>query len=130
MSNKAIREPYADFTYYHEEYGGAQIKPEDFARSIKYATAFVDRVTFGRIRKLSTVPDFVKDATCAAAERFDLFRKRSDQDIKSESNDGYSVSYQDAGTREGMEKDALESVKMYLSGSGLLYRGRSRKYDN
>lgn len=130
MPNEAVREPYADYKYYKEIYKGTKISVDDFDRSIRYATAMIDRVTFDRIRKLDAVPDFVKDASCAAAEEYDLFRSRNDRDIKSEGNDGYSVTYQDAGKSEDMEKKALESIRTYLAVSGLLYRGRSRKYDN
>ena len=48
---------------------------------------------------------------------------------KSENIDGYSVSYGDF-TSETKNAELYSAAKDYLSGTGLLYRGRSRKYDN
>lgn len=50
MNQEAITSPYVDFTYYKEEYGGVHIKTEkDFRRAEKFAEAFVNQITFGKV---------------------------------------------------------------------------------
>ena len=53
-----------------------------------------------------------------------------ESDISSESNDGYSVTYKAALKSEECEKSMKAKVKRHLSGTGLMYGGRSRIYDN
>ena len=95
----------------------------------KWATALIDTITFGRIRSLEVIPDCVKDAICCAVEKYSTYQKLRNQELKSESNDGYSVSYADAGKESDMRQEVIADMKIYLSGTGLTYRGRSRKYD-
>ena len=45
-----------------------------------------------RIRSLEVIPDCVKDAICCAVEKYSTYQKLRNQELKSESNDGYSVS--------------------------------------
>ena len=63
MVQEDVRRPYVDYKYYKGDYYGKQIASEsDFKRIEKLAEAFVDRVTFGRIARLHSIPDCVKDA--------------------------------------------------------------------
>ena len=129
MDNEAVREPYATYGYYTEQYKGTRLDGEEFAGAILWASALVDQMTFDRVRNLEEIPDCVKDASCSAAERYVKYWKLSGREIKSENNDGYSVSYADSGTAEQLEADCRNDVRMYLSGTGLLFKGRSRRYD-
>ena len=121
MSDEAIRTPYVDYYYYSKDYRGTETS--------KTTTALIDTITFGRIRSLEVIPDCVKDAICCAVEKYSTYQKLRNQELKSESNDGYSVSYADAGKESDMRQEAIADMKIYLSGTGLTYRGRSRKYD-
>lgn len=129
MSDEAIRAPYADYTYYQNEYRGTKVDEKTFGENLKWATALVDMVTFGRIERLEEIPDCVKDAVCCAVEKYADYQKLRAQELKSESNDGYSVTYSDAGKESDMRQEVIADMKIYLSGTGLTYRGRSRKYD-
>lgn len=39
---------YADYAYYTDTYGGKAVSAEDFPRLAAEASAYLDRVTFGR----------------------------------------------------------------------------------
>ena len=129
MSDKAIRKPYADYNYYSMEYRGTEVSKTAFEQNLKWATALIDTITFGRLRSLEVIPDCVKDAICCAVEKYSAYQKLRNQELKSESNDGYSVSYADAGNKTDMRQEVIADMKIYLSGTGLTYRGRSRQYD-
>lgn len=69
MVQEDVRRPYVDFTYYKNDYGGTQIKTEnDFKRVENISEAFVNQVTFGRIARLSSIVDSIKDAICCVAD--------------------------------------------------------------
>ena len=50
--------------------------------------------------------------------------------MKSESNDGYSVSYADAGSYSAVSSEMYRTVRTYLANTGLLYRGWVEEYDD
>ena len=125
MPQEAIREPYVDYDYYSNEYMG-NLDLIRFSQNLKWATALIDEITYGRIVKLDSIPDCVKDAV----EKYDQYKQLKDQKLKSESNDGYAVSYADAEKMSAVRSEIIADMKMYLAGTGLIYRGRSRKYDN
>lgn len=121
--------PYVDYEYYTGQFYGT-MKEDAFRRAIVEAEAFVDSITFGRITRLEVVPDAVKNAVCAAA---DVVSRREESrqhtGIKSETNDGASVTYDDAISDEQCMGNMAAKVKMYLANTGLLYRGFSNQYD-
>lgn len=128
MLHEAVSNPYVDYNYYAQAFLGTVIPEKSFPKVEKRAEAFVNRITFGRIKRLSEVPPEVKDAICAVAERRYYLDKKT-PGVKSENIEGYAVSYAD--TTESSENAELYGVaKNYLSDTGLLYRGRSRRYDN
>lgn len=114
---------YADYAYYAGEYGGTM--PEaDFKRLSRQASAFLDRVTFERIR--STLPksvmDRVRDACCAVADACLLNEQGGG--VASETNDGVSVTYvAGVGNTKTGDQRLWEAAGLYLGGTGLLYRG-------
>lgn len=131
MNQKAIASPYVDFTYYKEEYGGVHIKTEkDFRRAEKFTEAFVNQITFGRIPKLPMLTDSIRDAICSAADSIAIQREKNEAVVKSESNDGYSVSYADAGSYSAVRSEMYRTVRTYLANTGLLYRGWVKEYDD
>lgn len=122
---------YASYEYYAGEYGGSVIEPKLFLRCATWASRLVDRLTFGRVEKIndSAMPDFVKDAVCAAAEIYSSKIKQTENDIQSENNDGYSVSYKTAKSNADMIDEAKNIISTYLSNTGLTYRGTMRSIE-
>lgn len=93
----------------------AKIPLESFYLWEKRAVAELNRIT---ARDLTQDPDEnVKMCICEVAEF--LFETAERDGIVSESNDGYSVRYDNADIPEGIYKIA----EKWLTGSGLLYRG-------
>ena len=60
MSQEAVREPYVDYDYYSNEYMG-NLDLTRFSRNLKWATALIDEITYGRIAKLDSIPDSRSD---------------------------------------------------------------------
>lgn len=136
---------YADYGYYVDGqagYGGSKIPEEQWTTFAKKADALIDQLTSGRCKKLSPCPDFVKDAECSAAEilynGFLIEQSVNEQtghgSVRSESNDGYSISFGDVSslqkTMDSAKSNAINEIRTYLANSGLLLRWRSSRYDN
>lgn len=114
---------YADYNYYTTQYYGDRIPEDVFQRYARWSSALIDRLTSGRIRQMESVPDCVRDAMCAAADVYYLEKKKGENLIRSESNDGYSVSFGDAGKEDVIVQQAAMEIRSYLGGSDLLFRG-------
>ena len=65
MSDEAIQKPYVDYDYYSKDYRGTEASKTTFEQNLKWATALIDTITFGRIGSLEVIPDCVKDAICS-----------------------------------------------------------------
>lgn len=130
MPEKDPKSPYVDYQYYRDTFHGSAMTEAEFPNAEIEAEAFVNAITFGRLRRLDKVPDCVKDAICSAADIMGEYSKGMESDISSESNDGYSVTYKATLKSEECEKSMKAKVKRHLSGTGLMYGGRSRIYDN
>lgn len=132
MPQEAITSPYVDYEYYSNTYGGKTIPKDSFDVVEKRAEAVLHRITFDRVKQLPEIPDLVKDAICAMAEvRYQEEKKQPG--LKSETIDGYSVTYESSGGTAGASgtvKLMYEEAKVYLANTGLLYRGWSKKYDD
>lgn len=120
---------YATYDYYVEEFYGSSIPNEDdFLKAIKKAGAYLDSFTFGRISQENTEEyPVIKDCACDMAETVYnmLGGSGNKREKKSESTDGYSVTYvtesTDGISTEYVLKNKLYSiVKMYLMNTGLL----------
>lgn len=119
---------YADYAYYKDNFCGRIIEEESFPSVATKASAFIDRLTFNRLHSAEIVSDEVKMATCAVADRIqtaeNLGALNINAAIKSENNDGYSVSYNDSNLiRTQLYADYEEAALPYLYGTGLLYAG-------
>lgn len=116
---------YADYAYYKDSFGGA-LTAEEFNRYARKAERFLNYVIMG---KISDVTEPVKNAVCAAAEAVTEIRESVQnipQGIKSESTDGYSVTYNNYNAEELAEREKramYKAIKQELSGTGLLYQG-------
>lgn len=114
---------YADYDFYKTQYYGALTEAEFLSASVE-AEAYVNMITFGRVKDLETVPDEVKFAVCAVADEIQRGRKtRTTGNIKSESNDGESITFGDAMSDEECQANMHRKAEMYLGNTGLLYRG-------
>lgn len=114
---------YADFLFYRINYKGSLIENEKkFEKLANKASFFIDEQTLNRIKE----PDKnIKMAVCQVAEI--LFREETQNNtnqIASESVGPHSVSYvRNLKTAQEFQNEKIQAVRMYLSGTGLLYRG-------
>lgn len=119
---------YADYAYYRDNFNGSAVSEADFPGLAVKASVFIDRLTFNRLRSAETIPDEAKMATCAVVERIQIAEKSGainvNAAVKSENNDGYSVSYNDFSlVRAQLYADYEEAALPYLYGTGLMYAG-------
>lgn len=134
--------PYADYTYYTGTYFGTAITQEQFPYYARQASMLINALTFGRTAAVaaSLLPDALQDATCRAAEIYAEYAAKkslasaSTQKglVKSETNDGFSVSYADydaSAAKEEMEKTIAREMAVFLASTGLMYRGFSPYWD-
>lgn len=136
---------YADFDYYMTKYMGTAIEPEIFYSFALRASSFLDYYTQGRAAENADL-SAVKMACCALAEQYQIIDKAmvlankslaagaaSDSgEVQSETVGSWSKSYRSGGDSAGAAaavaanaQASLAAVaRQYLSGTGLLYRGR------
>lgn len=110
-----------DYAYYQDEFHGTLIPEDAFASVMHKACAQVCQLTQGRAGK--PLPDElryrVNAACCAVAEV--LYQTAYTQEVSSETVGKWTRTY----TANGKTKTQRirEAVKVYLDGTGLLYRG-------
>lgn len=106
---------YADYAFYTGQYQGSTVPEAAFSSAILKASAFLNRVTFGRISE-----PYIEEVRCAACElaemqyRFDQWRQEGGQEVKGENNDGFSISFVTEGV-DGESKEAVLHRKMYAA---------------
>ena len=116
--------PYVDYAFYTGEFYGTKI-PE---------------ASFPYWANKASLPSAAFDACCAIAEiMYDcdqreaaLLAATGNGTVKSESNDGYSISYADisrSDIKADADKDIRCQVVEYLGHTGLLFRGKSKVWD-
>lgn len=117
---------YVDYDYYDDTYEGEAIPEDSFNKYAIKASAYLKRFTFDRIDE-NDVPECVKYACCEMCEA--IYQHDQAQiggrTVKSESNDGYSVTFV---TEQDGQTDALGSklysiAKSYLADTDLLNMG-------
>lgn len=111
-----------DYAFYQESYKGT-LPETDFTRLAVKASAYLDRVTFGRLSDVAdaAVLNQAKLACCAVA---DAMLANEQGGVTSESNDGISVTYvEGSGPAKKDGKRLREAVELFLGGTDLLYRG-------
>lgn len=118
---------YANYDYYRDEYHGSKITEADYAQLSLQADAYIDALTFCRLRDGAAVTKWVQLAACAVADAIARYAV-TDADannLKSESTDGYSVSYKDEQQLAVEKMDAMyNAAGLYLPPSDpLRYRG-------
>ena len=110
---------------------GDKIPSDKFMSISRDASLFIREITRGRVNS-EVVSEDVKDATCAVCEVIwneeERVLRHGNQEIKSASTDGESVTYVTEGT-DGQSRENLMwtkqyyAAKKYLIHTGLLYLG-------
>lgn len=135
---------YADYEYYATTYLGTAIKEDDFPRLSLRASSFLDYYTQGRAAQNPEL-DALKMACCAVAEQYQyidaaqaLAQKsltaslESKGELQSQTVGSWSKTYRSGGDSAQQALSSVQTaqaalgviVQQYLSGTGLLYRGR------
>ena len=107
------------FGEYFEKFshlGSAMLSKEEFDKYIKEAKLFLESMISGDVSEETL--DRAKECLFALAEELCLEQKNGY--VKSESVDGYSVSFAE---RCAVEKRLSKIVCLYLGKSGLIYAG-------
>lgn len=117
---------YVDIDYYKSAYEGTTIPEDSFNKYAIKASSHLKRFTFGHLNE-NDVPECVKYACCEMCEA--IYQHDQAQiggrTVKSESNDGYSVTFV---TEQDGQTDALSSklysiARTYLADTDLLNMG-------
>lgn len=119
---------YVNYDFYKDTLGG--LIPEDkFAAVEAKAEAHISYLTYINGDIFAKESAAVKLAVCAAAEVIykNMTSNTAGAGVKSESNDGYSVTYvteaQDGQTaEEALRKKVYEAIRLYLLPTGWLSR--------
>lgn len=126
---------YVDFTYYSTSFGGTTIPEADFLKYERRSRAFIDDVTFDRLKNDATlITDTVKECLCEIMEcNYKLEQEEAETGgklISSETIDQHSVTYAVSDIEKNeVDKTRINFTKFYniarqyLSNTGLLYRG-------
>lgn len=119
---------YAEYAFYESEYGGRRMSSDAFSSAVLQASQYLRYVTLGRSEQYEG--EELQYAACAIAEVYHaVFGEEEEKtgDKKSETTDGYSVSYvvqgKDGETKETLfRRKAYECARTWLAGTGLLKR--------
>lgn len=119
-----------DYKFYVEDFGGEKISAEPtFKRTSNLAEMHLDNFTFGRIQNDTDNVHRIKSCICEMCDViYDIVVKDNGNVKKSESTDGYSVTYvtervDGQDTEKALEDKLYRIAKVYLGNTGLLYRG-------
>ena len=122
---------YADYTFYTGTYLGTAIASADFAALALRASAYIDRLTFGRAAPIvtaatdTTTIDLIKKAMCAVAEEIQTIAAEvATGYIASETVGSHSVTYSSSYTSTLTELDRYASAaELWLEGTYLMFSG-------
>lgn len=120
---------YVDYAYYVQEYAGEKIPEMKFDGYERRAEAYIRKLTYVRGDIFAVESNTVKDAVCAVADVYCAYDRKLGESgaLKSENNDGYSVTYVTEQTdgqtvEELIQKKAYAAASMYLIPTGWLSR--------
>lgn len=116
---------YADYSFYTENFKGSLIAESEFEYWAARASEYIDSMTFSRITSSIMTNDVaaalkIKCCCCALADVTFNAEKSSGKSAEKVGN--YSVTYTTTSD-EVFEKARSRLVRMYLSETGLTYRG-------
>lgn len=109
---------YADYAFYTDTYLGTAIGIDEWPALALRASAYLDRLTFGRLKEGAAITDDVRMAACAVAEVVQRHQTalavRADG-VKSENTDGYSVTWEDSAAGPAhYDAEQLAAADLYL----------------
>ena len=110
---------YADYDYYQNSYKGTLIADTDWPRREREASAFIDRITYGRLRHGWAVTTDVQNAVCTVAEKLQMLESQAQAGsavgLASENTDGYAVTYKStAETQQARNAALLDAAGLWL----------------
>lgn len=109
-----------DYGYYTGVFLGAVVSEVDWPRAIREACAYIDGITYGRLRGAEKIPEEAMLAACAVAETADAHRSAlakhgAAAGVKSFSNDGYTETLADAvQLAEDYARQKADAAAVYL----------------
>ena len=120
---------YATYQFYTETFFGGLIGADEFDGYVVKASAFLDRITFGRLT-VENVTDDVRAAACAVAEQMcrvqTLYDSTGGGSVASEKTGDQSVSYHSGSVVSPASSAAKRSysaaAEMYIKDKRLLER--------
>lgn len=122
---------YVDYSYYAEVFHG-EMPTDSFEKNEKKAEAYIRYLTYLNGDIFSKKDEAVKNSVCAVADIYYEEAKRQkinggNGTVKSENNDGYSVTYVTEQTdgqtaEEILQKKAYDAAYVYLLPTGWLSR--------
>ena len=121
---------YADYNYYTDIFGGGIVPEQYWTEVSREASAYIDRITYQRLKDGAEVTDDVKNAVCAVAQvlyRYGNSDRQHEARIASESVSGRSISYINVSEYSQQKQTELQNVAdLYLPLSNpLRYAGVS-----
>lgn len=120
---------YADYAYYQGAYHGTLLTADQWDAAARVADAWIDVLTFCRLKHGAPVDDAVRNACCAVAEvagRYQIAAAARTPGLASANNDGYSESYTGTTADLAVQKQAemTAAADLYLPRfHPLRYRG-------
>lgn len=114
---------YAIYSDYTGSYGRSRLTEKEFAGYAQRAGVYLEVLTFGRCADVTepAVLQAIALACCAVAD--ELCRQEREPTLQSQSVGQWSRTY---APRKSGEKSISDAAKMYLRGTGLLWRGWKR----
>lgn len=109
---------YVDYNYYRGVYFGDAVPVADFYGLSRQASAYLDQVTFGRIRGGWEQDSRVKDACCAIVDI--LYRQEQGGEVASETLGKWTRNYATSSKTSAQRMYAV--VVQYLGMTGLMCR--------
>lgn len=108
------------YDYYKNIFAGADIPEEVFPRYALYASMEIRNASFGRIQSL--IPKWADDIQMTACQVAEILYEENllNRSIKTETNDGDSVTYNDT---RNFNDEIKECIEKNLWITGLLYQG-------
>lgn len=104
--------------YYYNNFTEDYIPTSEISRFLKRAYITLKAITFSRIDNVIE-EDTVKQCICEVCEV--LYKHEMRDGIKSENNDGYSVTYDESEMSK--DKEIKRIAELYLGPMGLMYAG-------
>lgn len=119
---------YATYDFYVTEFYGDILTDENFDKCASRASDYIDYLTMGKAKSYTDTDNVLARCCCALAEQYPsldaLTVSVADGEVASETVGSHSVSYRSsAEVKASWQANLLSIAQMYLTPTGLLYRG-------